>query len=47
VLLVDDVLTTVATANAASRALLRGGASVVDVLAFARVVAGEDEASLY
>ncbi|NNM71244.1 ComF family protein [Enterovirga aerilata] len=39
VLLVDDVLTTGATANAASRALLRGGASAVDVLAFARVVA--------
>lgn len=38
VLLVDDVLTTGATANAASRALLRGGAEAVDVLAFARVV---------
>jgi ComF family protein len=41
VLLVDDVLTTGATANAASRALLRGGASAVDVLAFARVVTGD------
>ena len=40
VLLVDDVLTTGATANAAARALLRGGAKTVDVLAFARVVAG-------
>ena len=39
VLLLDDVLTTGATANAASRALIRGGASAVDVLAFARVVA--------
>jgi predicted amidophosphoribosyltransferase len=35
---VDDVLTTGATANAAARALLRGGASAGDVLAFARVV---------
>jgi predicted amidophosphoribosyltransferase len=39
VLLVDDVVTTGATANAASRALLRGGATSVDVLAFARVIA--------
>jgi ComF family protein len=40
VLLVDDVLTTGATANAASRALLRGGASAVDLLTFARVIPG-------
>jgi ComF family protein len=38
VLLVDDVLTTGSTANAASRVLLRAGAARVDVLAFARVV---------
>ncbi len=38
VLLIDDVLTTGSTANAASRALLRSGAAAVDILAFARVV---------
>jgi ComF family protein len=38
ILLVDDVLTTGSTANAAARALLRGGAGAVDVLSFARVV---------
>ncbi|THD42910.1 MAG: ComF family protein [Bradyrhizobium sp.] len=38
VVLVDDVLTSGATANAASRALLRGGAAEVDLLVFARVV---------
>jgi len=38
ILLVDDVLTSGATANAASRALLRAGAAQVDVLVFARVV---------
>jgi ComF family protein len=38
VLLIDDVLTTGSTANAAARALLRGGATSVDILAFARVV---------
>ena len=40
VVLVDDVLTSGATINAASRALLRGGAKRVDVLVFARVVTG-------
>lgn len=40
IVLVDDVLTSGATANAASRALQRAGASRVDVLVFARVVTG-------
>jgi predicted amidophosphoribosyltransferase len=40
VALIDDVLTSGATANAASRALLRAGAKRVDVLVFARVVTG-------
>jgi ComF family protein len=38
-ILVDDVLTSGATVDAAARALLRAGAAEVDVLVFARVVA--------
>lgn len=38
IVLIDDVMTSGATANAASRALLRGGAKRVDVLVFARAV---------
>jgi ComF family protein len=40
VVLIDDVLTSGATVNAAARSLLRAGASRVDVLVFARVVTG-------
>lgn len=40
IVLIDDVMTSGATANAAARALLRGGARRVDALTFARVVAG-------
>jgi ComF family protein len=40
VVLIDDVMTSGATANAAARALLRAGAKRVDVLTFARVVTG-------
>lgn len=40
VLLIDDVLTTGSTANASARALLRGGASAVDLLTFTRVIPG-------
>jgi ComF family protein len=38
VVLIDDVLTSGATASACVRTLLRGGAATVDVLTFARVV---------
>jgi predicted amidophosphoribosyltransferase len=37
--LIDDVLTSGATVDTCARALLRAGASHVDVLVFARVVA--------
>jgi len=40
IVLVDDVLTTGATANAAARALLRAGAARVDLIVFARAVTG-------
>ena len=39
IVVVDDVLTSGATANAAAAALLKAGAAQVDVLVFARVVA--------
>ena len=38
-MLIDDVLTSGATADTCARALLRAGAAHVDVLVFARVVA--------
>jgi ComF family protein len=40
VVLIDDVLTSGATLNAAARVLLRAGATRVDALVFARVVTG-------
>jgi ComF family protein len=42
VLLIDDVYTTGATVKAATRALIRAGATAVDVLVFARVVRGDN-----
>lgn len=42
VLVVDDVMTTGATANACARACRKAGAGAVDVLVFARVVGGVD-----
>ena len=45
VLLIDDVLTSGATANACARALLSAGAARVDVLTIARAVKGKNGAS--
>ncbi len=45
VVLVDDVMTTGATAKAVTRALKAGGAGRVDVVSFARVVSGATEAA--
>lgn len=42
IVLVDDVYTTGATSKAVTRALLKAGAEVVDVISFARVVIGAD-----
>ena len=41
VLLIDDVFTTGATINAATKALKKAGAKAVDVLTFARVIPGD------
>jgi ComF family protein len=41
IVLVNDVLTSGATSNAAARVLLRAGAAQVDLLVFARVIIGE------
>jgi predicted amidophosphoribosyltransferase len=43
IVLIDDVLTTGATAQACARTLLRAGAASVDVLVLARVVRGAVE----
>ncbi len=44
VILIDDVFTSGATASACARALKRGGAAQVEVVAFARVLDGRGDA---
>ncbi len=46
ILLVDDVFTSGATASACARALKRGGAASVEVVAFARVLDGRGSADV-
>jgi ComF family protein len=46
IVLIDDVLTTGATVNAATKSLLKAGAARVDVLTFARVTLGDNDHTL-
>jgi ComF family protein len=47
IVLIDDVLTTGATVNAATRTLLKAGVAQVDVLTFARVTLGDDDPTTF